>query len=141
MGRSLLLNGRCNPGFIEKSSTIPFPFHMAASSDNQLETTIVDVENPPLDPTVAQQFTIQVCTSTSCTKKLNALGLDQYHVLGELYAKAQEANIESCVIIEDGGCRGGKNCKFGPCVAILHEDFDGSVALEGMGSAEFRERV
>ncbi len=29
----------------------------------------------------------------------------------------------------------------GPCVAILHEDFDGNVALDGMNSKEFQERV
>lgn len=95
----------------------------------------------PLDPKVAQQFTIQVCTATSCCRKMNELGLDKYHTLGEIYAKAQEGNIETSMIIEDGGCQGGKNCKLGPCVAILHEDFDGNVALDGMGSAEFRERV
>ena len=45
------------------------------------------------------------------------------------------------MIIEDGGCRGGKNCGLGPCVAVLHEDFDGSVALEGMAQFEINERV
>lgn len=29
----------------------------------------------------------------------------------------------------------------GPCVAIQHEDFVGNVALEGMTSNEFKERV
>jgi hypothetical protein len=29
----------------------------------------------------------------------------------------------------------------GPCVAILHEDFDGNVALDGMNSKEFQDRV
>ncbi len=67
----------------------------------------------PLDPVIAAQFTIQVCTSTSCTRKLNEAGLDQYHVLGEIYARAQSANLEKCMIIEDGGCQGGKNCKMG----------------------------
>mmetsp|Transcript_37768 Transcript_37768/g.80688 ORF Transcript_37768/g.80688 Transcript_37768/m.80688 type:complete len:184 (-) Transcript_37768:380-931(-) len=94
-----------------------------------------------LDPNVASQFTIQVCTSTSCSKKLSESGLDQYHVLGEIFALAQSANLEKCMIIEDGGCLGGKNCKMGPCVAISHEDFVGNVALEGMNSNEFQERV
>ena len=120
----------------------------------------------PLDADIAAQFTIQVCTSTSCTRKLNEAGLDQYHVLGEIYAQAQSANLEKCMIIEDGGCQGGKNCKMGelhgtmddflslffgthlkssfqsgPCVAILHDDFEGNVALDGMKSNEFLERV
>ncbi|KAL3807746.1 hypothetical protein ACHAXA_008380 [Cyclostephanos tholiformis] len=94
-----------------------------------------------LDPDIAAQFTIQVCTSTSCTRKLNEAGLDQYHVLGEIYARAQSVNLEKIMIIEDGGCQGGKNCKMGPCVAILHNDFFGNVALEGMNSNELLERV
>lgn len=94
-----------------------------------------------LDPDIAAQFTIQVCTSTSCTRKLTDAGLDQYHILGELYSQAQAVNLEKIMIIEDGGCQGGKNCKAGPCVAILHDEFDGNVALEGMNSNEFTERV
>lgn len=62
-------------------------------------------------------------------------------MLGEIYAQAQAANMEKYIIIEDGGCQGGKNCKMGPCVAILHDDFDGNVALEGMNSNEFLEHV
>ncbi|KAL7445179.1 hypothetical protein ACHAXH_009741 [Discostella pseudostelligera] len=72
---------------------------------------------------------------------MNDAGLDQYHVLGEIYALAQAAKVERCMIVEDGGCQGGRNCKMGPCVAILHEDFDGNVALDGMNSKEFQDRV
>lgn len=94
-----------------------------------------------LDPDIAAQFTMTVCTSTSCSRKLKDQGLDRYHVLGEIYALAQEANVNECVIIEDGACLGGKNCKLGPCVAISHEDFVGNVALEGMNSGEMQARV
>ena len=62
---------------------------------------------------IASQFTIQVCTSTSCSKRLKDVGLDQYHALGEVYAQAQAARLEKAMIIEDGGCQGGKNCKMG----------------------------
>mmetsp|Transcript_22893 Transcript_22893/g.39169 ORF Transcript_22893/g.39169 Transcript_22893/m.39169 type:complete len:184 (-) Transcript_22893:370-921(-) len=105
------------------------------------DETLSSPTKPSLDPDVAAQFTIKVCTSTSCTRKLKEQGLDQYHALGEVYAMAQSANMEKCVIIEDGACQGGKNCKMGPCVAIQHEDFVGNVALEGMNSNEFNERV
>lgn len=108
------------------------------SSDESISTY---AEPRALNSDIASQFTIQVCTSASCTKKLNEAGLDQYNVLGEIYALAQAANVEKCMMIEDGGCQGGKNCKMGPCVAILHEDFDGNVALDGMNSKEFQERV
>jgi hypothetical protein len=109
----------------------------AAAGDQDIALSDKD----QLDKSTAQQFTIQVCTSTSCCKKMNRLGLDQYHLLGELYEKARIANIEKDMIVEDGGCRGGVNCKMGPCVAVFHEDFVGSVALEGMAQSEFNERV
>lgn len=80
--------------------------HMSLSAAAESQSTTLNTD-------IASQFTVQVCTSTSCTKKLNDAGLDQYHVLGEIYALAQVANVEKCMIIEDGGCQGGKNCKMG----------------------------
>ena len=112
---------------------------LQATDDTTIQ--VQEEQSKELDHEIAQQFTIQVCTSTSCTKKLKQVGLDQYHVLGEIYAYAQSANLETCMVIEDGGCNGGKNCQMGPCVSIQHEDFVGNVALEGMNSNEFRERV
>eukprot|EP00804_Cyclotella_cryptica_P025436 CCRYP_017209-RA/>CCRYP_017209-RA protein AED:0.13 eAED:0.13 QI:166/1/1/1/0.5/0.33/3/794/165 len=100
-----------------------------------------DDDNLQLDPKVASDFTIQVCTSTNCLRRLQSMGLDQYHVLEELYERAESQNVETHIIIEDGPCQGGKNCKLGPCVAVLHDDFYGNVALEGMDGVEFRERV
>lgn len=32
-------------------------------------------------------------------------------------------------------------CKFGPCIGVEHEDYQGKVALEGMTSEEFQNRV
>lgn len=87
--------------------------HPPTSSDESIST---NAEPRALDSDIASQFTIQVCTSTSCTKKLNEAGLDQYNVLGGIYALAQSANVEKCMIIEDGGCQGGKNCKMGAYV-------------------------
>ena len=114
---------------------------IALSAAGDQEVSLSSNKPLALDKRTAQQFTIKVCTSTSCSKKLQQLGLDRYQVLGDLYEKARIDNVEEDLIIEDGGCRGGKNCKLGPCVAIFHEDFDGSVALEGMGQSEFNERV
>jgi len=85
-------------------------------------SSISCAEPKTLNPDIASQFTIQVCTSTSCTKKLNDAGLDQYHVLGEIYALAQAAKVEKCMTIEDGGCQGGRNCKMGVCrVSCVHK--------------------
>ena len=123
--------------------------HHRLSTTTQLhtsdETTTIEEQEshtkPSLNHDIAQQVTIQVCTSTSCSKKLQQMNLDEYHVLGEIYAYAQSANVEKCMVIEDGGCQGGKNCKLGPCVSIMHEDYDGNIGLEGMNANELQERV
>jgi len=89
---------------------------------------------------IAQQFTIKVCTSTSCTNKLKQAGVyDEYHTLGEVYAQAQHAKLEKSMVIEDSGCQG--NCRMGPCVSILHEEYDGNIGLEGMTKNEQLQRV
>lgn len=43
------------------------------------------------------------------------------------------------VRVEESPCLGG--CKFAPCVAIEHDDFDGPVSLEGMTPDEFSQRL
>jgi hypothetical protein len=131
---------RLSGGFmIALTKVSPSTLELSASTPEQSNPTHVD--NSQLDPTISSDFTIQVCTSTNCSKRLQNMGLDQYHILGEIYARAEERNVHKCMIIEDGACLGGKNCKLGPCVAIKHDDFDGNVALDGMSSNEFRERV
>jgi len=144
MARSIILAAAavtvnpCNSFIVPSPLFANIPLYMTSSA--RQEPTI-ESHDAPLDPITASDFTIQVCTSTNCSKRLQTLGLDQYHVLGEIYARAQERNVEKCMIIEDGACQGGRNCRLGPCVGILHSDFDGNVALEGMNSSEFRERV
>jgi hypothetical protein len=96
---------------IVRTSTSMHDANPLRASDDA--SSISCVEPRTLNPEIASQFTIQVCTSTSCTKKMNDAGLDQYHVLGEIYALAQAAKVERCMIVEDGGCQGGRNCKMG----------------------------
>lgn len=136
-----------HPGHAFNSQGRPLNSGQLVNSVSQLKVASEDLsiqdstEVPPFDTDIAAQFTITVCTSTSCTRKLKEAGLGQYDVLGELYAQAQSVNLEKSMTIEDGGCQGGRNCKLGPCVGITHEDFDGNVALEGMHATEFRESV
>ena len=98
-------------------------------------------ETPALDVDVASQFSVKVCLSSSCTKRLAAQGIDQYAILGEVYERAKQSKVDGCMVVEDGTCNGGKNCKLGPCVSVYHDDFDGPVALDGMNNAEFEQRV
>jgi hypothetical protein len=41
--------------------------------------------------------------------------------------------------VEESPCLGG--CQRAPCVAIAHEDYEGTVALQGMTTAEFASRT
>ena len=41
--------------------------------------------------------------------------------------------------VEESSCLG--RCKFAPCVGIEHEEYEGTVSLEGMTSTEFTNRV
>ena len=80
------------------------------------------------------------CMSTSCSKKRKDLGLDSLSTFGALYARSMKSEVgELCIPVEEGPCMGA--CKKAPCVAVEHEDFVGSVALEGMTDGEFSDRV
>jgi hypothetical protein len=84
-----------------------------------------------------KDFTLLVCSSTSCAKQRQALGLDEFHTLVALDSQRPPdlANVE----IEETSCLG--QCDFGPCVSVQHIDYDGPVSLEGMNDREFNARV
>jgi hypothetical protein len=84
-----------------------------------------------------QKFKIITCMSTSCCQKRKALDLDSLATFGAMYARASEAS--SKVKVEEGPCLG--SCKKAPCIAIEHEDYIGSVSLEGMTNDEFAARA
>lgn len=92
-----------------------------------------------LDPQISSQFKILTCSSTSCAKRATqTFGLDEYALLSGLYQRKEHAHA-SQVIVEETSCLGC--CKLGPCVGIEHEDYYGTVALEGMTPNEFSDAV
>ena len=67
---------------------------------------------------------------------MDKVGLDEYALLGGLYQRKEDAN--ACEItVEETSCLGG--CKVGPCVGVAHEDYFGTVSLEGMKPNEFND--
>jgi (2Fe-2S) ferredoxin len=66
------------------------------------------------------------------------LGQDEYATFSALYTRIKESEFPN-VEVEETSCLGG--CKLAPCVAIEHEDFVGSVAVEGMTTEEFGARI
>ena len=109
-----------------------FAFSSSATNSNE------KLDEQTLDPLISSQFTIKVCSATSCAKKSRSLGLDDYEVLSGMYERKEGAGA-SQVEVEEISCLGC--CKFAPCVGIEHEDYVGTVSLEGMGSNEFKDSV
>jgi hypothetical protein len=91
-----------------------------------------------IEPAVAEKFKILTCSSTSCARKREACGLDEFATFGAFYSRIQNGKVPD-VQLEESPCLG--SCKMSPCVAIQHEDFEGNVALEGMTGNEFTERL
>ena len=83
----------------------------------------------------AAQFQVKTCSETSCSQKRKVLGLDEYATFSAFYTRASD----TAVTVEETSCLG--RCKFAPCVAIEHEDYEGTVSLEGMTQQEFSDRV
>ncbi|VEU42086.1 unnamed protein product [Pseudo-nitzschia multistriata] len=100
--------------------------HHGQASDN------ADADSKP--DAIAEQekkFKIVACTSTACSKKRQSLGLDPLSTFGALYSRAAATGVR----VEEGPCIG--SCKRAPCAAVEHDEYFGSVALEGMTSEEF----
>jgi (2Fe-2S) ferredoxin len=91
-----------------------------------------------VDPDVARKFKVLTCSSTACAKKRSVLGLDEFSTFAAFWSRSQE-RTSLTVQVEESSCLG--SCKQAPCVGILHEDFEGAVALEGMDQAEFNAKV
>jgi len=91
-----------------------------------------------LDPVECGKFKILACSSTSCTKMRRSVGIDEFATFGLLWDRKMEAKAGN-VQVEESSCLG--SCKMAPCVAVEHEDFVGSVSLDGMTPAEFNART
>lgn len=63
--------------------------------------------------------------------------MDEYSTFSAFYVKAQE--MAPSMTVEESTCLGC--CQAAPCVAIAHEEYEGTVSLEGMNPTEFSDRV
>ena len=90
-----------------------------------------------LDPSVASKFKIITCSSNSCASKRKSLQMDEFSTFSAFWTRIQDGC--PAVRLDESPCLG--SCKNAPCVAIEHDDFVGTVSLEGMTESEFSERV
>ena len=107
------------------------------SSSNEKSRTESSVDL--LDPEVAGQFKIIACSSTACAKRCRDFGLDDYALFSGIYQRKEGSKTTHNVEVSEGSCMG--RCKFGPCVGVEHEEYDGRVGLEGMTDQEFHYRT
>lgn len=89
------------------------------------------------DPTCAVQFKVLTCNASSCAQKRKVLGLDEYSTFSAFFERIEDRIPE--MRVEETSCLG--SCKKAPCVAIEHDEYEGTVALEGMDAFEFSDRV
>jgi hypothetical protein len=117
------------------------------SSDNNSDEDCVPLQpklhHPSLlteqEMIVARQFKIVTCSASSCTAMRKKLSLDEYATFTLLYERLVENKLLHIIPIEETSCLG--SCAMAPCVAIEHEDYDGTVALYGMNPSEFQLRT
>mmetsp|Transcript_21201 Transcript_21201/g.35086 ORF Transcript_21201/g.35086 Transcript_21201/m.35086 type:complete len:161 (-) Transcript_21201:1251-1733(-) len=94
--------------------------------------------NVEIDPNVSEKFKILTCSATSCCKKRSVMGLDEFSTFSSMFTRIQGGEFPN-VQVEETSCLG--SCKLAPCVAVEHDDFMGTVALEGMTDNEFSTRI
>jgi (2Fe-2S) ferredoxin len=97
----------------------------------------VSCANPLLDESVAGKFTVLTCASTSCSARRRELWVDDLATYSALHALSLER--APSVLVTESSCLGG--CRHAPCVAVEHEDYEGTVSLAGMEPGEFARRV
>jgi (2Fe-2S) ferredoxin len=125
-----------SPGVFSRSSLL-----LSSSATDDTNDSANDATDPLLLKQVASQFTIITCSSTSCAKIRKENRLDEYATFSAFWERINESNndIYSSISVQEGPCLGA--CKQAPCVAIEHEEYEGSVALLGMRPGEFSDRV
>jgi len=105
-------------------------------------TTVTNIDESSsgtkLDPVIAQQFKIVTCSSPACCNKRKVLGVSEDETYSALYNRINGGNAPN-VQIGEVTCLGA--CKMAPCVAVQHEDFEGTVGLIGMSANEMWQRV
>jgi hypothetical protein len=118
----------------------PIKIYTAASVGNQDDTSsekawsLSEIANLG---DVCSQFTIQVCTSSTCSNRRRTMGQDDGFLVKALYERMESAGAQG-LQIEESNCLG--QCKKGPCVSVEHDEFEGPVALEGMNPMEFNRK-
>jgi NADH:ubiquinone oxidoreductase subunit E len=115
-----------------------FLFLHAQHTTPLFQSNEVDQEALAITSQVAEKFKIITCMSTSCNKKRKDLNMDKLTTYAAFYQRIQDSSTPM-VQLDEGPCLGF--CKSAPCVAIEHEDFVGTVALEGMTDSEFPDRM
>ena len=123
-----LLSGRTPP---RNAPTFRNAAHSLEKCDVQ------DTRHEPYNASVASQFKVLTCSASACAAKRKVLGMDEFATFSCFWIKAKESMPE--ISVEETACLGA--CKKAPCVGVEHEDFEGTVALDGMDSFEFSDRV
>jgi predicted metal-binding protein len=118
-------------------------YFFSKSSEDDNNDQLEDLSSSPLltadEILAARQFKIVTCNASSCATKRKKLRLDEYATYTLLYERLYQNQLLDVISIEETSCLG--SCSMAPCVAIEHEEYDGTVALMGMDPSEFQLRA
>jgi hypothetical protein len=96
---------------IRKKRGARFSLHSSADRISEQEATQSDL----LDPTVAEKFTVLVCSSDLCSQKRKSLRMDEYSTYSAFWSRIQDQ--APSVQVKESPCLG--SCKKAPCVAVV----------------------
>jgi NADH:ubiquinone oxidoreductase subunit E len=88
---------------------------------------------------VASQYKIITCSATSCAKQRQKQSLNEYATFSAFWQRLDMVGLLHIVDMEETSCLG--SCTKSPCIAVEHEEYEGTVALLGMTPCEFEDRV
>jgi len=108
-----------------------------STTDSTFEDDTWSLSDIPNLNHICSKFTVNVCTSTTCSNRRRTFGFDDSFLLTKLYERMEAAGAEG-LRIEESQCLG--HCKKAPCVSVEHDDYEGPVALEGMNPMEFNRK-
>jgi hypothetical protein len=121
------------------------PSHRRAATTNDEPTAVSDDDDDGCNSSsstanrrtmaTARRFKILTCRATACAAQRERWGLDEFATYAALSVRANPSGVP----VEETSCLGA--CQQGPCVAVSHDEYEGNVALEGMTTTEFANRV
>jgi (2Fe-2S) ferredoxin len=112
---------------------------LSPSSSLRRPTIVPATTGSDLDASAAGSFQILTCAATFCAARRKVLSLDPLATFSAFWERLAAAGLLHTIALAETSCLGA--CESAPCVAVAHDDYQGTVALAGMEPSEWVDRV